>query len=343
MVNKLLTNCLKLLQEVVMQKKEILIFESDNESTTVNVYLENDTLWLSLNQMAELFDRHKSVIARHLNNIFTEGELSKNSTVANFATVQLEGDRSIKRDIECFNLDAIISVGYRVNSKKGTQFRKWATKVLNDHLLKGYSLNQVQLNKDKILELKQTIELLSNTLINQGLVEDTGVDILNLIKEYSKTWEILLKYDENRLEQLNKSEGEKLASLSYSDTKTAIELLKNELIVRGAASTLFGFERDKALESILNNITQTFDRMPLYGTNKERAAHLLYFIIKDHPFSDGNKRIGSFLFLKFLREAHLNPNLMSNNSLIALALLVAESQPNQKDLLIRLIINLLSD
>jgi len=183
-----------------MQKKEILIFESDNESTTINVYIKNDTLWLSLNQIAELFDRHKSVIHRHLRNIFKEGELSMHSTVAYFATVQQEGERTVERDIEFYNLDAIISVGYRVNSKKGTQFRKWATKILNDYLLKGYSLNQAQLNQAKIWELKQTIELLSNTLINQGLVDNIGVDILNLIKEYSKTWEVLLKYDENRLE-----------------------------------------------------------------------------------------------------------------------------------------------
>jgi prophage antirepressor-like protein len=263
--------------EFTMEAKEIIIFETDSGSISINVQLSAETLWLSLNEISALFERDKSVISRHLRNIFNEQELKENEAVAKFATVQDEGNKRVRREIEYYNLDAILSVGYRVNSKRGTQFRRWASQVLNNYLLQGYAINQNQLNEKKIAELKETITLLSNTLMNQELVDDIGINVLAIIKEYAKTWDILLKYDEDNLELAAVTHTRKLKALKYKDVKKAIETLKSELIPLGAASELFGRERDHALESILNNIEQTFAKQPVYPSNQLRAAHLLYF------------------------------------------------------------------
>lgn len=320
-------------------QQSIIIYQNKENNAQVEVKLTGNDLWLSLNQMAELFGRDKSVISRHISNIFKEDELDKDATVAFFATVQTEGGHNVTRQIEHFNLDAIISVGYRVNSKRGTQFRKWATNVLNSHLTKGYSINQSKLDKRAIEELQQSILLLSATLNQQNLVDDMGKEVLKIIEKYSRTWDLLLRFDEDRLFELSKKDVHP-TTLGFEDAKIAIQNLKLDLMARGEASNLFGNMKDNQLESILANLHQSFAGSYLYPSNVERAAHLLYFIIKDHPFSDGNKRIGCLLFLIFMNKAELL--MPDNNSLIALALLIAESDPKQKELMVKLVINLIS-
>jgi prophage maintenance system killer protein len=342
--------CLKLLLEKKLKgynmdkiKKNtnpIVIYKNKDGTISVNVQLSQETMWLSLNQIANLFEKDKSVISRHLRNIFNEGELEETSTVANFATVQIEGNHEVKRRIDYYNLDAIISVGYRVNSKIGTEFRRWASQVLKDHLVKGYSINQSNLNDLKIMQLQQTIDLLATTLVKQELVSEIGNEVIAIIRKYTKTWDLLLRYDENRLETIKFKTQDNIIDLPYQEAITAINTFRVELIKKGEASELFGRERDGALKGILGNILQTWDGIALYNSNTERAAHLLYFIIKDHPFSDGNKRIGSLLFLIYLKKSKIVAKI-DNNSLIALALLVAESEPSQKEIMIQLIINLL--
>jgi prophage maintenance system killer protein len=323
-----------------MSNNDIITFEDNNGSIRINVKLKNDTVWLSLNQLSELFERDKSVISRHIKNIFAEDELAKNPTVAFFATVQYEGEREVIRQIEYYNLDMIISVGYRVNSKRGTAFRKWASDILKQYLIEGYNINNQVITSDKINKLKSSIELLSTTLCNQSLINDIGIEIINIIKEYARTWDILLKYDENQL-KLGGVQNKQQFILSFDDCRNAINSLKEELY--GRETSLFGQERSNALESIIGNLEQTFDGIDLYQTNAEKAANLLYLVIKDHPFADGNKRIGCLLFLLYLKSCGINLKIINDNGLIALALLVAESAPLQKDLIIELIVNLLNE
>ena len=318
--------------------QNIIIYQNNEGSINVEVKLLNNDLWLSLNQIAELFGRDRSVIGKHIKNIFKEDELDRNSVVAFFALTAQDGKTY---QVEHFNLDAIISVGYRVNSKRGTQFRRWSSQVLKDHLQKGYSINRLTMDNLKIKELQQSIELLSHTLLHQELVSDMGQEILTIITQYSKTWDTLLRYDEDRLQQSNEQKDD-LIELNYLEAIEAINHFKSDLIKKGEASSLFGNFKDSQLEAILGNICQTFDSQPLYTTHIERAAHLLYFIIKDHPFSDGNKRIGCLLFLMYLHKAGLKNLAPENNSLIAMALLVAESNPIHKDLIIQLIMRLMS-
>ncbi len=322
-------------------EQNIAIYQNEEGNINVEVKIINDDLWLSLNQIAELFGRDKSVISRHLTKIFNEEELTRDSTVAFFATVQREGRHNVERKIEHFNLDTIISVGYRVNSKRGTQFRRWSSSVLRNHLTQGYSINKSQLDRKRIKELQQTIELLTHTLEHQNLIADMGIEILKIIKQYSKTWDILLRYDEDRLTK-PKDNQQPLFTLGFNEAKDAIKDLKNSLITKKEASNLFGNMKDHQLEGILSGLDQSFADEYLYPTNIERAAHLLYFVIKDHPFSDGNKRIGCLLFLIYLHKAQLQALTPENNSLIAMALLIAESDPKQKELIIQLIMNLIS-
>jgi len=320
---------------------EIVIYTAKDGHVELDVSLAADTVWLSMAQMVQLFGRDKSVISRHLNNIFKINELEKGATVANFATVQKEGDREVTREIEYYNLDAILSVGYRVNSKEGVQFRKWATQVLKEHLIRGYTTYDKRLAERGVHELQQTVQLLQKTLVHHDLVNDLGQEAIQLILAYTKTWNLLLAYDEDQL-KLPEPGVNTTSRLTYPAALSAIASLKVDLGTRNESTHLFGQERDNGLDSILNNIEQTFGGAPLYKTAEEKAAHLLYFVIKDHPFIDGNKRIGSFMFLLYLKSQNM-PIKLNENGLVALALLVAESDPNQKEMLIRLIVNLLVD
>jgi DNA ligase (NAD+) len=321
-----------------METEQIAIFQNEHGDIKIDAKLEADSLWLSLNQLVELFDRDKSVISRHLKKIFAEEELEIHSAVAKYATTASDGKTY---QIDYYNLDVIISIGYRVNSKRGVEFRRWANAVLKDHLIKGYSLNQQKFDAKKINELQQTIKLLSNTLINQNLVNSEGEQILSVIKDYAKTWDILIKYDEDRLESPDYHELH-IDELLYDSAILAIRTIKQDLNSKGEAVELFGNEKDNSLKGILGSIYQTFDGNDLYPSLEEKAAHLIYFVIKNHPFSDGNKRIGCFLFLLFMKKnRNLLLNIPSPEALTAIALLIAESDPKQKNLIIKLVMNLI--
>lgn len=327
-------------------KGKIVLYQTKDRKTSVEVRLEGETVWLNLNQLAVLFGRDKSVISRHLKQVYGSRELGKKATVAKTATVQLEGKRKIKRQVDYYNLDAIISVGYRVNSKRGTKFRIWATRTLKDHLIQGFTLNERRL-KEREVDFEQVLQLLSRTLTRQELVSEQGKAVLDVIARYAKSWRLLLQFDENRL-KIPEETFPVRSTLDYPRAKEAITVLREKLFYKNEANELFGHEREKALHGILGAIEQTFDGKPLYPSIEERASHLLYFVIKDHPFTDGNKRIGSFLFILFLREnGYLVDSKgkikLNENALVALALLIAESEPRNKELMIRLIMNLLTE
>ncbi len=330
-------------------KGEIIIYEAEGGKSHLEVKLQNETLWLNLNQLSQLFERDKSVISRHLKNIFTEGELTQTATVAFFATVQTEGKRQIKREVEYYNLDAIISLGYRVNSRRGTQFRIWATQTLKDHLVKGYTVNEKRLKEqqEKFQELHQTVEFLKTTLGPKELSGSEAQGLLEIISNYTRSFVLLNQFDSNSLTN-DPSDKPLTHEINYEEALAAIEQLKKKLIAQGEATELFGRQREEAFSGMLNSVVQTFSGEYLYPSIEEQAAHLLYFVIKNHPFADGNKRIGAFLFVWFL---HLNQHLLrkqgelkiNDNALVALALLVAQSDPAQKDLMIKLVINLINE
>jgi len=319
----------------------IILYQTADGHTSLDVRLQEETVWLSLTQMAELFDRDKSVISRHLRNIFREGELVRAAVVAKNATTAADGKTY---QVEFFNLDAIISVGYRVNSKRGTQFRIWASSVLKEYLVKGYALNQRRLAEQGVAELRGVLDLLAAALERNQLTDETGLAVVELVRRYGMSWQLLLQYDEDRLALpagLNRRES---VGFDLAMVRRGIACLREELAIRGEATDLFGRERGESLAGILGAIHQTFGGQDLYPSIEEKAAHLLYFVIKDHPFSDGNKRIGSFLFLLYLQESGLIETVrFDNKGLVALALLVAASDPVQKDVLIRLIVNLLGE
>jgi len=315
---------------------EILIYQAEDGRNALEVHLRDETVWLTQARMVELFQRDQSVISRHVRNVFKEGELDRKSNMQKMHIAHSD------KPVAIYNLDVIISVGYRVKSQRGTQFRIWATSVLRDHLIKGYTVNERRLAEKGLAEMEQVISLLARTLKSHEALSDEGKAVLEVVGRYAKSWSLLLKYDEDRLE-LPKNRHPARRSLDYARTGKSIKALKDDLMARDEASELFGQERDHYLQGILGNLDQTFGGQELYASVEEKAAHLLYFVIKDHPFSDGNKRIGSFLFLIYLRENNLlEQSGINDNGLVALALLIAESDPRQKDLMIRLIMNLLA-
>ncbi len=315
---------------------ELILYQSDDGQAAVDVRLKDETIWLTQAQMQELFGRDQSVISRHVNNVFKEGELEQQSNMQKMHIANSD------KPVAFYNLDVIISVGYRVKSQQGTQFRIWATAVLKDHLVSGFSVNQKRLAEKGVAEMRQVLSLLSNTLEGHELVNDEGRAVLDIVKRYAGTWKILLQYDEDNL-SVPEVRNETKAGFDLAKIRTAISTLKKELATRGETTELFGQERGDGLAGIVGAIHQTFGGQDLYPSVEEKAANFLYFMIKDHPFSDGNKRIGSFLFILFLQVNDvLDQQGFNNKGLVALALLTAASDPGQKDLLVRLIMNLLS-
>ncbi len=307
------------------------------------VRLEKETVWLSLNQMAGLFERDKSVISRHLHNIFKTKELDRGSTVAFFATVQDEGGRLVERRIEYFNLDAIISVGYRINSKRGTQFRIWATNVLKKHLVDGYTVNEKRLKvaEHKYRQLQKSIKLLGN-VIRLEVVSDETKGLIQVITGYSKALDILDDYDHQRLSVPKGTTKKAKFELTYEKTRRIIDTMRK----RFKDSPLVGQEKDNSLKASIGAIYQTSKGEDVYPTVEEKAAHLLYFVTKNHSFVDGNKRIAAALFICFLqRNGILLRNdgtpRMDENALVALTLMIAASKPQDKDIMIKVILNLL--
>jgi len=325
---------------------EIEIFQTEDGAVELNVQLENETVWLNQAQMVELFGRDKSVISRHIRNIYATEELSKEATVAKNATVQQEGGRVITREIDYYNLDMIISVGYRVNSKRGIQFRQWATQTLKQHLVQGYTLNQKRL-QNNMRQFEEAVGLIKQTVQTQELTLNESKGLLDVITGYAKTWFLLQKHDENDLPQTLPFSKE-LFVLDYPEATSAIAELKRELMVKGEASDLFGREKAGEFEGIIRNIYQTFGGDDLIVGAEAKAAHLLYYIIKDHPFNDGNKRIGAFMFILFLAKNDLlyeanGTCKINDNALTALALLIAQSDPKSKELMIALVVSLVGE
>ncbi len=321
----------KIKTKTVKKNKEIAIYEDSKGNIDFRIDGDKETLWASLNQIAEVFGRDKSVISRHIKDIFETGELSKKSVVAFFATTAADGKTY---QVEYFNLDVIISVGYRVNSKQATKFRQWATKTLKSHVLDGYTINpnRISKNYDAFLTAVENVKKLlpaDNAITNQ--------DTLELVKLFASTWFSLDTYDKSEFVQ--KSVTKKQVKLSGEELYGAILELKQELMSKGEATDLFANERHaKSIEGIVGNVFQSFGGTSVYESVEEKAAHLLYFIVKNHPFSDGNKRSGAFAFVWFLKKAKiLNTSRITPEALTALTLLVAESDPKDKEQIVGLV------
>ena len=322
--------------------KDVVIYQTDHGS--IDVTVEQDNVWLSQRQMGELFETSPENILMHLRNIYRENELGEEATAKNFLVVQTEGSRKVRRQVKHYNLDAVISVGYRVNSKKGVQFRQWATGVLRQHLLRGYTLNQKRF-EDNARELEKALLLIRKTAESPALSTESGKGLVDVVTSYTRTFLWLWRYDEGLLTEPSGQEGGVLPTIE--EARQIIALLRADLIHRGEAGSLFGQERGDSFLSILGNLDQSAFGQPAYPTVEAKAAHLLYFVIKNHPFSDGNKRSAALLFLDFLnrngRLVREDGTLVVNDvGLAALALLVAESDPKDKDVLIRLIMNMLA-
>ncbi len=321
-------------------RQQIHIFTSADGQIQLEIKLEQETLWMSQSQISELFATSTDNVSLHLKNIYSEQELAEIVTAEDFSVVRQEGKRQVKRKLKHYNLDAIISVGYRVNSTRATQFRIWATRTLKQHLVEGYTLNNRRL-QERGIEFEQVVSLLSQTLANQQLVNPAGEAVLTVINDYARSWSLLQGYDEQSLTELSTQQTE-MQALKLDDVLTAIAQLKRELVSKGEATELFGQLRGDGLASAIATIEQGFGDELFYPNVASRAANLLYFVIKNHPLADGNKRSGSFLFLWYLRiNQHLLAKpveqLINANTLVALALLVAESLPEQKILMVRLI------
>lgn len=325
------------------KQSQIEIYQTEDGTSEVEVRFNHDSAWLSIQQMSELFDRDKSVISRHLKNIFKSGELVKEATVAKNATVQIEGKRKVNREIEVYNLDVIISVGYRVNSKKGTQFRIWATHRLKELLIHGYTLNQQRFDKN-VKELQQALKLIEKTAKSPELTLDAGRGLTGIVSRYTQTFLWLQQYDEGLLDEPEGTSGGRL--ISSTKAQQLLNQLKTSLIEKGEATELFARPREEGLTGIFGNLEQSVFGEPAYPSIESKAAHLLYFVVKNHPFSDGNKRSGAFLFVDFLNRNNrlineLGNPIINDTGLAALTLLVAESDPKQKETLIRLIMHML--
>ncbi|MCO5950465.1 RhuM family protein [Mucilaginibacter flavidus] len=321
-----------------MNNDQIIIYKGADGDTIIDVKLHNETLWLTQAQMVSLFQRDQSVISRHIKNIFNERELDEKSNMQNLHIANSD------KPVTSFSLDVIISIGYRVKSTQGTQFRIWANKVLKDYLLKGYAINEKKLKDqaEKFIELKQTVNLLSNVLRNKELTSEEATGLLNVITDYSYALDILDQYDHQAL-TLEGTTDQQLFIATYEDAMQAIKDLKDKF----GGSALFGNEKDDSFKGSIGTIYQSFGGVEFYPTIEEKAANLLYFVVKNHSFSDGNKRIAAYLFVWFLERNRVLYKLdgtkrMADNALVALTLMIAESKPDEKDMMVKVVVNLIN-
>ena len=327
-------------------KSEIVIYKAEDGSTVIDVQLQAETVWLSQAQIVELFQSSKANISEHIKHIVKSDELSRKSTVRKFRTVQLEGKRKVTREIEFFNLDMIISLGYRVNSKRGTQFRIWANKILKDFLLKGYALNEKRLKEQtqqKLLELQRTVKLIQSVAGQKKLSTIEATGLLNIISDYTLALDVLDKYDHEQL-KITGTEKKQKFLIDIEQARKAIDVLRKKF----KSSLLFGKEKDESFQSSVATIYQTFDKKELYPSVEEKAAHLLYFVVKNHSFVDGNKRIAAFLFVWFLERNGLlyrkdGSKRLADNALVALTLLIAESKAEEMEMMVKVIVNLINN
>jgi prophage maintenance system killer protein len=317
---------------------EIVIYQTNDKQTEILVNFDSDTVWLTQEQIVALFKRDQSVISRHIRNIFNAGELEEKSNMQKMHIANSD------KPVVFYNLDVIISVGYRVNSIQGTQFRQWATQRLKDYLVKGYAINEQKLkaSQEQLSTLKQSIQLLENVVNKTQLTSDEAVGLLKVVTEYSHALDLLDQYDHQRL-TIPETKHEKLQKITYQEAIEQIGLWRN----KQKAGKLFGNEKDQSFNSSLETIYQTFDGVDLYPSAKEKAANLLYFIVKNHSFSDGNKRIAAGLFIYFLDKNNILYNqdgskIIPDNALVAITIMIAESKTEEKDMMIKLIVNLIA-
>lgn len=327
-----------------MGNDQILIYQNPNGETTIDVKLEHETVWLTQAQIVDLFQSSKGNISEHIKHIYNSNELSQEATVRKFRTVRQEGKRVVSRELEHYNLDMIISIGYRVNSIRGTQFRIWANKVLKEYLVSGYAIDKIRFQQQsrQLDELEQTVKLLGNVMKNQVLNTDEATGLLKVITEYTYALDILDQYDHQVL-QIESTTTDNLFEISYH---TAIEAIKG-LRDKFGGSILFGNEKDESFQGSLVAIYQTFGGQYLYPSVEEKAANLLYFVIKNHSFSDGNKRIAAFLFVWFMEKNSIlyhsdGSKKIADNALVALTLMIAESRPDEKEMMIKVVVNLIN-
>jgi prophage maintenance system killer protein len=328
-----------------MENAEIKIYIAEDGKTTVEVRLEKDTVWLNQNQLAQLFQTERSVINKHILNIYKTGELDEKATCAKIAQVQSEGHRKVERKIIHYNLDVIIAVGYRVNSRRGTQFRIWANQVLKDYLIQGYvlNLNRLQKQNEQLNELKKILNIIQNISQQKKLNDNEYEGLISIVTNYAHALDILDQYDYQTLNIENITYNN-IYQISYQEAIKKIQFIK----AKYGYSPLFGKQKDQSFYSSIETIYQTFDGKYLYPSVEEKAAHLLYFIVKNHSFVDGNKRIAAMLFLYFLDRNNLLYDISGNkriadNALVAITLLIAISKPEEKDLLIKVIVNLINN
>ena len=325
-----------------MEENKIIIYQTEDGQTQIDVRLENETVWLTQQQMAELFETDRTSIVRHINNIYKVEELDRESTCAKIAQVQIEGKRTVKRNIPYFNLDMIISVGYRVNSKRGVKFRQWANRVLKEYLIKGYAVND-RIRKEQIGELRQLVGMLGRTIQNQSLLSNDETNALfEVVTNYTYALDTLDNYDYERL-TIDKTTKEEPFHATYENAMEAINGLREKF----GGSALFGNEKDDSFKSSIGQIYQTFGGEELYPSVEEKAAMLLYLVTKNHSFSDGNKRIAATLFLWFLNNNHIlyredGSKRLADNTLVALTLMIAESKTEEKDVMVKVVVNLIN-
>lgn len=321
---------------------QIEIYRSQDGSVQLNVKLENETVWLTQSQMAELFGVDRTSIVRHIRNIYKSEELEENSTCAKNAQVRIEGQRQIVREIPYYNLDMIISVGYRVNSKNATSFRRWATSVLKQYLIKGYVINQ-QLKLDRYNELKDVVRLMGRAIgMQEKVTTDEYSGLFNVISDYVYALDTLDHYDYQSLSIQQTTKNEPFRA-TYDNAMEAINALKDKF----GGSQWFANEKDESFKSSIGQIYQTFGGEELYPSVEEKAAMLLYLVVKNHSFSDGNKRIAAMLFLWFLNNNHVlyaedGHKRIADNTLVALTLMIAESRTEEKDVMVKVVVNLIN-
>ena len=324
------------MKNITNHSGDIVIYQSEDGNTRINVNLQGETVWLSANQMAILFDRDEKTIRKHINNVFSEGELPKNNN-----TQKMRVD-DVKQAVAFYTLDVIISVGYRVKSKRGTQFRIWANKILKEYLIKGYAIND-KITQRKYEELSQLVHILGRTISSQPeLSNKENLDLINVVTDYTYALDTLDKYDYQKL-KIEKTTYENKFIATYDNAILTIQNLKEKF----GGSWLFGNEKDDSFKSSIGQIYQTFDGADLYPSVEEKAAMLLYLVTKNHSFSDGNKRIAATLFLWFMQNNGILYNSdgskrISNGTLVAITLMIAESRPEEKDVMVKVVVNLIN-
>ena len=324
------------------EDQKIVIYQTEYGETQIDVRLEDETVWLTQAQMVELFQTTKQNVSLHLNHLYKEGELEKEETVKEYLTVQQEGKRSVSRRVKYYDLDVIISVGYRVHSKRGTAFRIWARKIIKDYLVKGYAVNE-RIRKEQIGELRQLVGMLGRTIQSQPLLSTDETNVLfEVVTDYTYALDTLDNYDYQRL-TIDKTTREEPFHATYENAMEEIRLLRDKF----GGSVLFGNEKDDSFKSSIGQIYQTFGGEELYPSVEEKAAMLLYLVTKNHSFSDGNKRIAATLFLWFLNNNRIlyradGSKRLADNTLVALTLMIAESKTEEKDVMVKVVVNLIN-